>query len=61
MDVSAFNYDYKEYASDKEVLVRAHDVHKTYDMGTYKTYALKGIEMETVREEFIKKGYAVKE
>lgn len=46
-------FDAKIYAEDKEVLVRAHDVKKTYQRGEEITHALKGISLEIYRGEYI--------
>ena len=41
------------YAEGKEVLVRAHGVHKTYQMGETQTHALQGVSLEIYRGEYI--------
>jgi putative ABC transport system ATP-binding protein len=46
-------FDAEAYAHGKEVLVRAHDVKKTYQRGSEITHALKGISLEIYRREYI--------
>ncbi|MCJ8331342.1 MAG: ABC transporter ATP-binding protein [Lentisphaeria bacterium] len=46
-------FDYKEYSKGKEVLVRAHGVEKTYQIGAELTHALRGINLEIYRGEYI--------
>ncbi len=46
-------FDAEAYSKGKEVLVRAHDVKKTYQRGEEITHALKGISLEIYRKEYI--------
>jgi putative ABC transport system ATP-binding protein len=46
-------FDAAEYAKGKEVLVRAHGVEKTYQQGSEVTRALRGINLEVYRGEYI--------
>jgi ABC-type proline/glycine betaine transport system ATPase subunit len=46
-------FDAAAYAQGKSVLVRAHDVKKTYVRGAEVTHALKGISLEIFRGEYI--------
>lgn len=46
-------YDHDEYSSGKNILVRAHGVEKTFVNGANVTRALKGIDLEIFRGEYI--------
>lgn len=47
------NYDVAEYNEGKNILVRAHGVKKTFINGSNITHALKGIDLEIFRGEYI--------
>ena len=47
------SFDAEKYGEGKEVLVRAHNVKKTYQRGEEITHALKGISLEIYRSEYI--------
>ena len=47
------SFDAEAYSQGKEVLVRAHNVKKTYQRGEEITHALKGISLEIFRGEYI--------
>ncbi len=46
-------YDHQSYIQGKSILVRAHAVKKTYTRGAEITHALKGIDLEIYRGEYI--------
>lgn len=46
-------YEPKEYAKGKEVLVRVHEIQKTYIRGAEVTHALRNISLEIYRGEYI--------
>ena len=53
MSETAMPYDAATYAAGKRILVRAHGVKKTYVRGAEITHALKGIDLEIYRGEYI--------